>query len=91
MGIPGSGQTVMVEGMNFYRLKDGRVSDMWTQSTASDDAATRRHPRLTLGPAPQGAGVDGQALLRRFVFQEPRRLRRPARRGTVDHRIRGGT
>ncbi len=35
MGIAVSGQTVMVEGMNFYRLKDGRVTDMWTQSTAS--------------------------------------------------------
>jgi steroid delta-isomerase-like uncharacterized protein len=31
MGIPGSGQTVRVEGMNFYRLKDGCVTDIWTQ------------------------------------------------------------
>jgi steroid delta-isomerase-like uncharacterized protein len=31
MGIPASGQTVRVEGMNFYRLKDGRVTDIWTQ------------------------------------------------------------
>ena len=31
MGIPGSGQTIRVEGMNFYRLKDGRVTDIWTQ------------------------------------------------------------
>ena len=31
MGIPASGQTVRVEGMNFYRLKDGRVTDVWTQ------------------------------------------------------------
>jgi len=31
MGIPASGQKVRVEGMNFYRLKDGRVSDIWTQ------------------------------------------------------------
>jgi len=31
MGIPPSGQTVKVEGMNFYRLKDGRVTDVWTQ------------------------------------------------------------
>jgi predicted ester cyclase len=30
-GIPASGQTVRVEGMNFYRLKDGRVTDVWTQ------------------------------------------------------------
>jgi steroid delta-isomerase-like uncharacterized protein len=31
MGIPASGQTITVEGMNFYRLKDGRVTDVWTQ------------------------------------------------------------
>jgi len=31
MGIPPTGQTIRVEGMNFYRLKDGRVTDIWTQ------------------------------------------------------------
>ncbi len=31
MGIPPSGQTIRLEGMNFYRLKDGRVTDIWTQ------------------------------------------------------------
>jgi steroid delta-isomerase-like uncharacterized protein len=31
MGIPASGQTIRVEGMNFYRLRDGRVTDVWTQ------------------------------------------------------------
>jgi steroid delta-isomerase-like uncharacterized protein len=31
MTIPGSGQKIRVEGMNFYRLKDGRVTDIWTQ------------------------------------------------------------
>jgi steroid delta-isomerase-like uncharacterized protein len=31
MGIRPAGQTVRVEGMNFYRLKDGRVTDIWTQ------------------------------------------------------------
>ena len=31
MGIRASGQTIRVEGMNFYRLKDGRVTDIWTQ------------------------------------------------------------
>jgi|SRR5215472_10195120 len=31
MGIPASGKTIRVEGMNFYRLKDGRVTDIWTQ------------------------------------------------------------
>ena len=31
MGIPASGQAVTVEGMNFYRLKEGRVTDIWTQ------------------------------------------------------------
>ena len=31
MGIPASGQTIRVEGMNFYHLKDGLVTDIWTQ------------------------------------------------------------
>src|SRR5690349_9625290 len=31
MGIPAAGQRIRVEGMNFYRLKDGRVTDIWTQ------------------------------------------------------------
>jgi hypothetical protein len=26
-----SGQTIRVEGINFYLLKDGRVTDIWTQ------------------------------------------------------------
>jgi steroid delta-isomerase-like uncharacterized protein len=34
MGIPASGETIRVEGMNFYRLKDGRVTDIWTQFDA---------------------------------------------------------
>ena len=31
MGIPASGQTIRVEGMNFYRLNGGRVTEIWTQ------------------------------------------------------------
>ena len=31
LGIHASGQTIRVEGMNFYRLEDGRVTDIWTQ------------------------------------------------------------
>jgi len=31
MGIPASGQTIRVEGMNFYRVKGGRVTEIWTQ------------------------------------------------------------
>jgi steroid delta-isomerase-like uncharacterized protein len=31
MGVPACGQAIRVEGMNFYRLKDGRVTDIWTQ------------------------------------------------------------
>ena len=31
MGIPAAGQTIRVEGMNFYRLTGGRVTDIWTQ------------------------------------------------------------
>jgi steroid delta-isomerase-like uncharacterized protein len=34
MGIPAAGQRIRVEGMNFYRLKDGRVTDVWAQSDA---------------------------------------------------------
>jgi steroid delta-isomerase-like uncharacterized protein len=34
MGIPASGQVIRVEGMNFYRLRDGRVTDVWTQFDA---------------------------------------------------------
>jgi steroid delta-isomerase-like uncharacterized protein len=31
MGIPASGQRIQIEGMNFYRLKDSRITDIWTQ------------------------------------------------------------
>jgi steroid delta-isomerase-like uncharacterized protein len=31
MGIAPTGQKIRVEGMNFYRLKNGRVTDLWTQ------------------------------------------------------------
>src|SRR5262249_42822947 len=31
MGIPASGQAIKIDGMNFYRLRDGRVADLWTQ------------------------------------------------------------
>jgi steroid delta-isomerase-like uncharacterized protein len=31
MGIRASGQTIRIDGMNFYRLKGGRVTDIWTQ------------------------------------------------------------
>ena len=31
MGLPAAGQAIRVEGMNFYRLRDGRVTDIWTQ------------------------------------------------------------
>jgi predicted ester cyclase len=31
MGIPASGQTIRVEGMNSCRLNDGRVTGIWTQ------------------------------------------------------------
>ena len=34
MGIPASGQAIRVEGMNFYRLRDCRVTDVWTQFDA---------------------------------------------------------
>ena len=47
MGIPAAGQTITVEGMNFYRLKDGRVTDIWTQF---DGVAMMRQ----LGATPSG-------------------------------------
>lgn len=31
MGIAARGQQISVEGMNFYRLSDGLVTDVWTQ------------------------------------------------------------
>ena len=31
MGIRASGQTIRIDGMNFYRLRGGRVTDIWTQ------------------------------------------------------------
>ena len=31
MGIPARGQRIEVEGMNFYRIADGRITDVWTQ------------------------------------------------------------
>jgi predicted ester cyclase len=30
MGIRASGQAIRVEGMNFYRLRHGRMTDIWT-------------------------------------------------------------
>jgi steroid delta-isomerase-like uncharacterized protein len=31
MGVHAIGQRIRVEGMNFYRLKDGLVTDIWAQ------------------------------------------------------------
>jgi predicted ester cyclase len=31
IGIRATGRQIKVEGMNFYRLRDGRVTDIWTQ------------------------------------------------------------
>lgn len=30
-GVPATGRKVSVEGMNFYRLSDGRITDVWAQ------------------------------------------------------------
>lgn len=30
-GVPATGRQVAVEGMNFYRLSDGRITEVWTQ------------------------------------------------------------
>jgi steroid delta-isomerase-like uncharacterized protein len=34
LGIPASGRRISVEGMNFYHLRDGRITDVWTQFDA---------------------------------------------------------
>jgi steroid delta-isomerase-like uncharacterized protein len=31
MGIPPTGKRIRVEGMNFYRLANGRITEVWTQ------------------------------------------------------------
>lgn len=31
LGVPATGKKVTAEGMNIYRLADGRVTDVWTQ------------------------------------------------------------
>ena len=33
-GVPATGREVTVEGMNLYRLVDGRITDVWTQVDA---------------------------------------------------------
>ena len=30
-GVPATGKRVKVEGMNFYRLRGGKITDVWTQ------------------------------------------------------------
>jgi steroid delta-isomerase-like uncharacterized protein len=30
-GVPATGKAVRVEGMNFYRVADGKITDVWTQ------------------------------------------------------------
>jgi steroid delta-isomerase-like uncharacterized protein len=34
MGIAANGQAIEIEGMNFYRVREGRVTDVWTQFDA---------------------------------------------------------
>ena len=33
-GIPATGKEIRVEGMNFYTLADGRITEVWTQYDA---------------------------------------------------------
>ena len=55
MGIPATGQKVRVEGMNFYRLKDGRVTDVWTQfDGAAMMQQLRGQPALEVVSRPVG-------------------------------------
>jgi steroid delta-isomerase-like uncharacterized protein len=74
-GIPATGLTITVEGMNFYRLKDGRVTDIWTQS---DVLGMMRQ----LGAIPPDHRVNSQQLLN-AVRRAPLA---PDRRRQVDDR-----
>jgi hypothetical protein len=81
MGIPASGQPISIEGMNFYRLKDGRVTDIWTQF---DGVAmgTRANARTCCWPVrvtrtiPPGRSSSGTKAA---AARSPRTCRGPAK------------
>jgi steroid delta-isomerase-like uncharacterized protein len=50
MGIPPTDKQIAVEGMNFYRLRGGRITDVWTQF---DGVGMLQ--QLGVMPAPEGA------------------------------------
>jgi steroid delta-isomerase-like uncharacterized protein len=50
-GIPATGKRIRVEGMNFYRLANGRITDVWTQF----DGVSMLQ-QLGVMPAPAAAG-----------------------------------
>jgi predicted ester cyclase len=52
MGIPPTGKRIRVEGMNFYKLSNGRVTDLWTQY---DGVGMLQ--QLGAMPAPEGAAA----------------------------------
>jgi steroid delta-isomerase-like uncharacterized protein len=52
MGMPATGKRIRVEGMNFYKLADGRVTEVWTQF----DGVSMMQ-QLGLMPAPDAAAV----------------------------------
>jgi SnoaL-like polyketide cyclase len=64
MGIPASGQPISIEGVDFYRLKDGRVTDIWTQFDGvamgtRANARTRCWPVRVTRTIPPGRSSSG--------------------------------
>lgn len=49
-GIPATGRQIRVEGMNFYTLRNGRITDVWTQYDAMG-----MMQQLGVMPAPEAA------------------------------------
>jgi hypothetical protein len=63
MGIPASGKRIRVEGMNFYTLRDGRITEgLDAVRRRLDAAAARRHAL-----ARDRRGVAGKTRLARTV------------------------
>jgi hypothetical protein len=97
MGIPASGQPISIEGMNFYRLKDGRVTDIWTQF---DGVAmgTRANARTCCWPVrvtrtiPPGRSSSGtKAAAARSPSSSTARLWGSGHPGHVAARLRPGS
>jgi steroid delta-isomerase-like uncharacterized protein len=53
MGMPATGKRIRVEGMNFYKLSGGKITDVWTQF----DGVSMMQ-QLGMMPAPDTAAVS---------------------------------